>query len=105
MMKDKRYARVTCKSGFSVSIQAGEGKYCQPRSRAEGTEYKALELGFPSQDDFIISPYAENPSAPTETVYGYVPVSDVYLLISKHGGVVSGEVPLGVPVYGGKSYG
>ena len=48
---------------------------------------------------------AENPSAPTETVYGYVPVSDVYLLISKHGGVVSGEVPLGVPVYGGKSYG
>ena len=99
-MKDRKYARVTCKSGFSVSIQAGETKYSQPRSNEEGTIYSSVELGFPSQGDFIISQYAENPSAPTETVYGYVPVEDVYLLLTKHGGVVSGEVPLGVPVYG-----
>lgn len=104
-MTDKKYERVVCKSGFSVSIQAGENKYSSPRSREVGTKYKAVELGFPSKSDYIIEPYAENPQVPTETVYGYVPVGEVYLLLTKHGGVKSGDVPLGVPVYGGKSYG
>ena len=43
--------------------------------------------------------YAEDKDEPTATVYGYVPVDTVYLLLTKHGGVVSGEVPKGIPVY------
>tara|TARA_Y100001938_G_C8071542_1_gene423389 strand:- start:334 stop:498 length:165 start_codon:yes stop_codon:yes gene_type:complete len=46
--------------------------------------------------------YAEDRTQPRKTVYGYVPVDTVYLLLTKHGGVVSGEVPKGVPVYGEK---
>ncbi len=104
-MRDKRYNRVRCKSGYSISIQAGADKYSCPRSNEEGTVYSEVELGFPSRSDFIINKYAENENALTDTVYGYVPCSVVYLLLTKHGGVLEGEVPLGVPVYGGISYG
>ena len=105
MMKDKRYERVTCKSGYSVSIQAGADKYSEPRSAEEGTVYNEVELGFPNRSDFLIDKYAEDPSRPRDTVYAYVPSRTVYLLLTKHGGVEQGEVPLGIPVYGGKSFG
>lgn len=32
--------------------------------------------------------YAENPSEPTDTVYGYVPVSIVEAVINSRGGIV-----------------
>jgi len=41
--------------------------------------------------------YAENGDRPTETVYAYVPASLVTLVIAKHGGMVSGELPPGIP--------
>ena len=93
----KNNKRVVCKDGFSVSIQADEGKYCEPR--VDNATYTSVELGYPSEGDWIIAKYAEQPNHPTETVYGYVPVETVYLLLTKHGGVESGEVPKGVPVY------
>ena len=103
-MKKKQYKRVVCTDGFSVSIQASKTDYCDPR--ADNPEaYTSLELGFPSRSDDIIKEFAENDNALTETVYGYVPVADVYLLLTAHGGVVEGDVPQGVPVYGGLSYG
>ena len=40
--------------------------------------------------------FADEPSHPTETVYGYVPVQTVTLVIAKHGGIVEGQVPRGV---------
>ena len=104
-VKDKHYKRVKCADGFSVSIQAGADKYCHPRSTEEGTQYTELELGFPSSSDDIIKQYAENEKDLTGTVYGYVPVDDIYLLLLAHGGPTEGEVPQGVPVYGGVSYG
>ncbi len=97
----KNYKRVRCQDGYEVSIQAGEHKYSLPR--ADNAVYLELELGFPSEADYLIERYAENPREPTNTVYGYVPVDTVYLLLTKHGGVVEGEVPRGVPVYGGFS--
>ena len=41
--------------------------------------------------------YAEAPTRPTDTVYGYVPSNTVYLVIVKHKGMASGELPKGVP--------
>jgi len=41
--------------------------------------------------------YAEREDDPTKTVYGYVPSSVVTLVIAKHGGIVSGDLPPGVP--------
>ena len=94
------HERVHCKDGFSVSIQASDGNYCCPRS--DVAPWIEVELGFPSQPDWLIMEYAEDRTQPRKTVYGYVPVDTVYLLLTKHGGVVSGEVPKGVPVYGEK---
>ena len=94
----KRYKRVHCKDGFSVSIQAHDGAYCTPRID-DAPSYTEVELGFPSHKDELIMRYAESPKNPTETVYGYVPAIEVYWLLTKHGGVVEGEVPVGIPVY------
>ena len=44
----------------------------------------------------MLMEFADEPSHPTETVYGYVPVQTVTNVIAKHGGIVEGEVPRGV---------
>ena len=94
----KRYKRVHCKDGFSVSIQAHDGAYCCPRTD-DAPSYTEVELGYPSHKDELIMRYAEEPSRPTDTVYGYVPSTEVYILLTKHGGIVNGEVPSGIPYY------
>ena len=78
--------RVHCADGFSVSVQASQFHYCRPRIENAG-KYKAVELGYPSAADDLITDYAEDNSY-TDTVYGYVPVEIVDKLIEKHGGIV-----------------
>ena len=75
---------ITCADGFKVSVQAGYGIYCSPRDNV-GDQNK-FELGFPSEEDDLIQEYADEPNNPTETVYGYVPMSVVVALLEKHGG-------------------
>ena len=87
----KSYMRVTCEDGFSVSIQADQGKYCCPRND-EGP-YIEVELGFPSHSESMISKWAEDRENLTETVYGYVPSTVVLEMLLKHGGMVEGELP------------
>ena len=91
----KRNERVICKDGFSMSVQAHDGAYCHPRIDS-AEEYSEVEVGFPSERENLLQQYAECWDMPTETVYGYVPVSVVELVCAKHGGVVSGELPPGV---------
>jgi hypothetical protein len=86
------YKRVVCKDGFSVSIQAHDGAYCEPRSDF-AVAYKSVELGFPSAPDPFILDYAEDPTDLTGTVYGYVPAAVVYKMILAHGGISEGECP------------
>jgi hypothetical protein len=93
-----QHKSVVCKDGFTVSIQAGEAHYCWPRID-DAPRWESVELGYPSSSDYLITEYAEDADNLTESVYGWVPVDVVYLLLTKHGGVVSGEVPKGVPVY------
>ena len=73
--------------GFTVSIQASETHYCEPRAN-EMKFYSEVELGYPSATDELIVKYAEDQENPTDTVYGYVPTSIVDKLIEKHGGIV-----------------
>jgi hypothetical protein len=40
--------------------------------------------------------YAEDPGAPTQTIYAWVPRATVLLIIAKHGGMTSGELPQGI---------
>jgi hypothetical protein len=90
-----KYRQVTCKDGFRMSVQAGENLHSSPKQNS-AERYEEVEIGYPSAKESLILEYAENPMAPTDTVYAYVPVDIVTLVIAKHGGMVSGEVPPGV---------
>ena len=90
-----RNKRVVCADGFEMSVQAHGNAYCSPRiDNAE--KYTSVEIGFPSAREPMLIDFADEPSHPTETVYGYVPVQIVTLVLAKHGGIVEGEVPRGV---------
>ena len=83
---------VVCKDGFKVSIQASEGHYCYPRIDTDrSTPYEKVELGFPSEEVPEWLEYAEDPSEPTHTVYGYIPVELVDTALEKHGGIDLGK--------------
>jgi len=87
-----RYNRVVCNDGFNMSVQAHNGAYCDPRIDFSPL-YKEVEVGYPSKEEELLVPYAENPSLLTETVYGYVPSKVIFQIIRKHGGLKSGMVP------------
>ena len=94
-MRDPLNKKVVCVDGFTMSVQANEGSYCTPRCN-NAQRYSQVEIGFPSQIEELIMPWAEYQLKPTDTVYGYVPVERVTEVIVKHGGMVEGEVPPGV---------
>ncbi len=77
--------RITCKDGFSLSVQATQGSYCSPRNNI-GPWYE-VEVGFPSAEPELILSYAEDQDRPTETVYPYVEIELVDQLIDLHGGM------------------
>jgi len=78
--------RIKCRDGYTVSVQGGDYfHYCEPRIHENS--YFNVELGYPSCCDEEILKYAENPDAPTETVYAYVPIEIVEELVEKHGGI------------------
>jgi len=93
-MTRKRYQRVLCRDGYDISVQAGTYSYSHPRD--DCGPYSEVELGFPNRPDPLIDSYAESPDSLINTVYPYVPSKIVHLLIVKHGGALSGEVPDGV---------
>lgn len=79
---------IKCKDGFTISVQASKCHYCSPCVDGD-VKYDEVELGYPSMEDSLINEYAEDPDEPTETVYGYVPISIVDKLIKKHGGIIN----------------
>tara|TARA_R110000824_G_scaffold67377_8_gene174611 strand:+ start:45252 stop:45560 length:309 start_codon:yes stop_codon:yes gene_type:complete len=88
--------KVVCLDGFVMSVQAHEGAYCSPRiDYAE--RYTAVEVGYPSEEEPLIMEWAQNKNKPTDTVYGWVPAYRITLVCAKHGGVVSGDLPPGIP--------
>ena len=87
---------ILCADGFRMSVQASAGNYCTPRI-SNAKRYDAVEVGFPSREEPLLMEYADETNW-TDTVYGYVPVQVVTNIIVKHGGMVEGEVPPGVPI-------
>ncbi len=87
--------RVACKDGFKMSVQHSSLHYCIPRvdfaerqGYTEGFEFKAYEVGYPSEVEDILLPFAENPENPTGTVYPFVPQEIVEQVAEMHGGLV-----------------
>ena len=93
----KMNKKVVCKDGFTMSVQAGETQYCQPRTSG-ADRYTEVEIGFPSASEDLLLEFAEDSRIPTDTIYPYVPASLVSLVIAKHGGMVEGELPAGIPI-------
>ena len=85
------YERVVCEDGFSMSVQAREFCYCTPRN--DTGPYHSVEVGYPSEKEALLMPWAETPSEPTDTVYGWVPVGVIRQVIEAHGGMVGGTLP------------
>jgi hypothetical protein len=83
--------RITCADGFSLSVQVHAGAYCSPRDGI-GPDWNSAEIGFPSEPPTPeVMAYAEDPSDPTGTVYGYVPIALIDALIDAHGGFATGD--------------
>tara|TARA_R100001082_G_scaffold97538_1_gene65446 strand:+ start:52 stop:369 length:318 start_codon:yes stop_codon:yes gene_type:complete len=98
-MTNKTYLNkaIVCSDGFTMSVQANEYAYCEPRC-THAERYDKVEVGYPSQREELLMEYAAAPrDCPTDTVYAYVPVALVYAVIVKHGGMISGELPNGIP--------
>ena len=90
-----RLDEVVCQDGFRMSVQAGYAscfgmRYSSSRDRYRFTE---VEVAFPSAEDSMLLPYKQV----CGEVYAYVPVSVVAMIVAKHGGVVKGQLPVGVP--------
>lgn len=75
---------IECADGFRMSVQASENHYCSPRD-AFGP-WTHLEVGFPSQVEPLLWPYAESPGEWTDTVYIRVPIELVAAVVELHGG-------------------
>jgi hypothetical protein len=86
--------RIVCKDGFSMSVQASSTSYCSPKID-NAARYSLVEVGFPSDyREPLLKPFGKSEDDP---VFAYVPAQRVALIIAKHGGMVEGELPPGVP--------
>lgn len=86
-----RVPRIVCGDGFGMSVQTGYGNYCQPRDNFG--PWHSCEIGFPSQRVEALMPYIDGgeDTDPTDTVYGYVPLTVVAQVIADHGGFAASE--------------
>ena len=89
--------RITCKDGFSISVQGSSFSYATPREDNPPNGYTHVECGFPSTKPKTkeLLGYAElcGTDDYTDTVYGYVPVEVVQAELNAHGGIIEGEMP------------
>ena len=79
--------KITCKDGFKMSVQACYSHYCNPRITIRSTHtnyYDTYEVGYPSEKEELLMPYAEDKEDPTQTVYGQVPKDIINKIIEKH---------------------
>ena len=86
--------RITCKDGFTISVQGSSFSYATPREDNPPNGYTHVECGFPSTTPKTaeLLRYAEDIDF-TETVYGWVPVDVVQAELDAHGGILDGRLP------------
>ena len=73
--------------------------YSSPRVTG-ADNYTAVEVGFPSEREPLLAPYQEMKGQDmTKSVFGYVPASVIGLVLIKHGGMIDGELPAGIPAF------
>ena len=73
---------IVCADGFSMSVQANGGAYCEPKV-FDAEKYEAVEVGYPNAYEGLLA--------------YYVPAQVIVDVIAKHGGIITGELPNGIP--------
>ena len=74
---------ITCKDGFTISVQARDSAYCLPREDYPDTPYTHVECGYPS-------------STPTTKALRELSEA-VQAEFDAHGGIVEGCMPSNEP--------
>jgi len=93
--------QIVCADGFTLNVQASSRHYCEPHVD-NATRYRTVEVRC-QKKEALLAPYCACGKGDMEypiqchTVYTFVPVDRVTLVIAKHGGIVSGELPPGIP--------
>lgn len=77
--------KIICNDGFTMSVQGSEYHYCNPREN--NTLYSEMEIGYPSQVEDLLIEYASEEDNLTSSVYAYVPVELIQIVIDKHKGI------------------
>lgn len=77
---------IYCNDGFSVSVQASQFAYCDPRVD-DADFYSSVELGYPSEPIPELLEYRDGDEPDVNNVFGYVPVQKVDELLACHGGI------------------
>lgn len=77
--------QIVCNDGFKMSVQGSYGHYCTPRISTD--RYSDMEIGYPSEEETELLEYAEDKTAPTATIYSYVPTEIIQAVIDRHGGI------------------
>ena len=85
-----------------MSVQANQYAHCTPRANGAPT-YSAVEVGYPSAQEDLLMQWCEDPNEPCNTVYSYVPSQIILDVCAKHGGVVGGRLPPGIPALKARS--
>ena len=77
---------ITCKDGYSISVQASSNHYCSPRKDGL-TEYNEYEAnGITEAQIAQLEEWAENPNE-KHPIYGFVPKEEIKQLLLEHGGL------------------
>lgn len=91
-------ARLICKDGFSVSVQASAYHYCNPKENGIDIEYTEVELGYPefknklhefliNLNKFFTKKFIHCRIEFERGISGCVPIEKVNKLIKYHGGI------------------
>lgn len=79
--------RIYCKDGWNASIQASFTHYCSPE-KDNADHYTHVEVGYISEEEEKLIPYAEDKDWLCNTVYGYVPVEILDDVLKSHGEII-----------------
>lgn len=66
---------ITLKPDLTMSVVNGSGSY---------SDHNSVEIGFPSKEIPELNPYKVGDNDPRESVYSYVPLSVLSLIIDKY---------------------
>ena len=87
--------QIRCYDNFRMSVQASRAHGCTPRD--DRGPYSAVEVGYPSELEELLMPYAEADGIQVvgmrPTLYVNVPAAVVQAVVEAHGGIAIGHLP------------